>query len=400
MVSRMRRTMCVALVLAVVLAGCAADESDSEGGGGGGDGGSEDGPIVIGVNVEQSGPASVQGQAYADAVTLLAERINADGGVMGREIELEIVDNQTDQTQAVTLTNQLVQQDVVAMIGPGTSPTTLGAMDVILSSGIPTISMGSADAISDPASEHPNVFKSPQRGTLIAEELAQLFEDEGISRVGLIAVNNAYGEDGVSAMEGLAAEGRIELAGVERFEASDTEMVAQLNSLRSAGAEAILCWAIPPGAPTVRRTAVEDLGIEIPMYFDAGAGAELFTELAGESANGAIVVQPKHLIWDEVPDDDPQAEVLQTFGEAYTSEYGQMSGFAGYAWDALNLLVAAIEESGGTSPDQIINGLENLGEYVGVTGTFEITGEDHQGLGEGDLVATRVENGEWTLVER
>ncbi len=386
----------IPLVLIMLITGCAAEgggePTDADGGGNG------DGPIVIGVNVEQSGGASVQGQAYVNAVTLLAEQINDDGGILGRPLELEIVDNATDQTEAVTLTNQLVQQGVVAMIGPGTSPTTLAAMDVILESGIPTISMGSSDAISDPASEHPNVFKTPQRGTLLAEELVAHFDEVGIDSVGLIAVNNAYGDNGVESMQALADEGAIELVGVERFEADDTSMVAQLNNLLGAGAEAILCWAIPPGAPTVRRNAVESLGVDVPMYFDAGAGAELFIELAGEAANDAFIVHPKTLIWDDVATDDPQAEVLQAFGEAYTAEYGEMSGFAGYAWDALGLLRAAIEDSGDTTPEAIVSGLENLGEYVGVTGSFEITAEDHQGLGEGDMVILQVADGDWVPV--
>jgi branched-chain amino acid transport system substrate-binding protein len=134
------------------------------------------------------------------------------------------------------------------------------------------------------------------------------------------------------------------------------------------------------------------------MYFDAGAGAELFIELAGEAANDAFIVHPKTLIWDDVATDDPQTEALQAFGEAYTAEYGQMSGFAGYAWDALGLLRAAIEDSGDTTPEAIISGLEGLGEYVGVTGTFEITAEDHQGLGEGDMVVLQVEDGDWIPV--
>lgn len=397
MAHRPRPGLLILLVLAMLVTGCAAEGGGNENGSGG-NGGDSDGPILIGVNVEQSGGASVQGQAYVNALTLLAGQINDDGGILGRPVELEIVDNATDQTQAVTLTNQLVQEGVVAMIGPGTSPTTLAAMDVILGSGIPTISMGSSDAISDPASEHSNVFKTPMRGSLLAEDLATHFEEVGISRVGLIAVNNAYGDNGVESMQAVADEGGIELTGVERFEPDDTSMVAQLNNLLAAGSEAILCWAIPPGAPTVRRNAVENLGIEVPMYFDAGAGAELFIELAGEAANGAFIVHPKTLIWDDVPADDPQAEVLQAFGEAFTSEYGEMSGFAGYAWDALGLLRAAIEKSGDTTPEGIISALEGLGEYVGVTGTFEITEDDHQGLGEGDMVVLQVEDGDWIPV--
>lgn len=356
-------------------------------------------PVLVGVNIEQSGPASVQGEAYARAVELLARQINDAGGILGRPLELQVVDNATDQTEAVTQTQRLVDDGAVAMVGPGTSPTTLAAMDTILSAGIPVVSMGSADAITDPPADRPNVFKTPARGSLMASEIVAHMGEQGIGRVGLIAVNNPYGDSGVTAWEELAAAGDVELVGIERFEATDTDMTTQLNSLAGAGAEAIVTWAIPPGAPTVRRNAVENLGIELPMYFDAGAGAELFVELAGAAADGALVIHPRTLIWDQVGADDPQAEALTEFGSAYTGEFGAMSGFAGYAWDALGLLRTAIEQAGDTEPEAIIEAMEGLGEYVGVTGTYEITADDHQGLGEGDLVMLTVEGGEWRPAE-
>lgn len=410
------RVLVAVTTLFVVAAACAAEEPGATGGEenqaggqeepaggqeepeGGTDGAGEetDGePVRIGVNIEQSGDASVQGEAYTRAVELFAEQLNAGGGVLGRPVELSIVDNRTDPTEAVTQTQQLVDEGVVAMVGPGTSPTTLAAMDVILQSRVPTISMGSADAISDPPGDRPNVFKTPARGSLMAQVILDHMQEQGIGRVGLIAVNNPYGDSGVTAWEEIADQGEVELVGIERFEPADTDMSAQLRNVIDAGAEAIVTWAIPPGAPTVRRNAVEDVGVELPMYFDAGAGAELFIELAGTAADGALIVHPRTLVWDQVPEDHPQYDELQEFGTAYTDSFGEMSGFAGYAWDALGLFVAAIEEAGSTEAGAVVEGLEGLGEHVGVTGVFHISAEDHQGLSAEDLAILVVEDGAW-----
>lgn len=405
----MRRTtvhwlMALLLVVSLLGAACQVEEggepdpADDGGEQAAGDEG-EDEPIVVGVNIEQSGDASVQGEAYAQAVQLLAERVNDDGGVLGRPLELEIVDNRTDPTEAVTQTQQLVEQDVVAMVGPGTSPTTLAAMDVILESGIPTFSMGSADPISEPAEDRPNVFKVPQHQSIAADVIVEHMQGENIERVGVIAVNNPYGDSGLAAFEALADEGEIDLVGVERFESADTDMTGQLRSLVAADAEAIVTVAIPPGAPTVRRNAVEDLGLELPMYHDHGAGAELFIELAGESADGALIAHPRTLIWDQVEEDHPQHDALQQFGTAYTEAVGEVSGFGGYAWDALGLIIAGIEESGGTAPDDIIQGLYDLEEYPGVNGVFRITEDDHHGLDADSMEILTVVDGEWEVAE-
>lgn len=358
-------------------------------------------PIVVGANIEQSGPASVQGQAYANALQLGVDQINADGGILGRPVELRIDDNATDETETISITRRLADDDVVAMIGPGTSPTTFAAMEVILETGIPTFSMGSSEGIVTPANEHPNVFKTPVGSEPNTAKALEDMQGRDISSVGIIAVNNPYGDSGIAAWEQAQEAGQpaFEIVGTERFESADTDMTVQLTSLVDAGAEAIAVVAIPPGAPTVRRNAVENLGLEMPMYFDAGAGAELFIELAGDAADGALVTHPPTLIWDQLADDDPQRDVLQTFGSSYTEQFGAMSGFASYAWDALKILQAGIEAAGDTDPAAVNAAIEGLGEYVGATGVYQMSADDHNGLDADDLRLLTIENGEWTTAE-
>jgi branched-chain amino acid transport system substrate-binding protein len=389
--ARLWRVALVAAALAAV-GGCGGDD----------EAGSDAEPIRIGVNVELSGPASVLGRAYADAAKLRARILNEqEGGIMGRPIELVVHDNRSDQTEALTLTQELAErEEVVATIGPGTSPTSLAAMGAILKSGVPTFSLGSAEAIVSPAAERPNVFKTTPDGDVAAGAIADDLERRGIRRIGLLSTNNPYGDDGLQAIEALADKGAIELVAAEKFEEDDPDTTPQLRRLLDADPEALVVWAIPPGAPTVRRDAVEKLDVDVPMYFDSGAGAELFLELAGASANGARIAQPKSLVWEQVAADDPSARQLERFGEAYTKEYGEISGFAGYAWDSLGMLKAAIEKAGSTEADEVISALESLGEYRGVSGTLEFSPERHSALSAEDLEILEVANRDWVLPDR
>lgn len=355
-----------------------------------------DSPIRVGVNI---GQASVPGQAYLNALELRVGMINGSGGVLGRPLELVVRDNQGDQTAAVTITNQLAEDGVVAMIGPDSSPATLAAMDSILAAGFPTFSLGSADSIVEPVEDRKNVFKPAQDGSLMAEALAKEMSEAGVNSVGLITVNSPYGENVEQSWRDLDAAGTIDLVAVEKFEPTDTNMTTQLTNLLDASPDAIMVGALPPAAPTIRRDAVESLGIDVPMYFDAGAGAELFIELAGSAADGSLIIHPRSLVWDQIGADEPQYDALQQFGIAYTEEYGSMSGFAGYAWDALGLLAAAMEKAGITDSDAINAALEDLGAYVGVVGTYEITPTNHQGLSLDDLVLIEVVDGQWVLAD-
>jgi branched-chain amino acid transport system substrate-binding protein len=387
----LKRTALIAAGLALVLAsaGC-GDEGDA---------GSGKGPIKICLNVELSGPASVLGHAYANAAKLRARTLNErDGGILGRRVELVVRDNRSDQTQAPTLTKELTERDdVVAMIGPGTTPTSLAAMGAILKSRVPTISMGSAAAIVAPAQQRPNVFKTTPEGDIAARAIATDMAGRGIRRVALLSTNNPYGDDGRGAIEKLAERGAFELVAAEKFEAEDSDTTPQLRRLLDARPEAIVVWAIPPGAPTVRRNAVEKLGIKTPMYFDPGAGAELFLELAGASANGALLAQPKSLVWDQVPGSDPSARQLREFGTAYTEAHGEVSGFAGIAWDALGVLKAAMENAGSTDPKAVSTAIEKLDGYRGVTGTLGYSPTRHSGLSPDDLVIVEVHDRDWVL---
>jgi branched-chain amino acid transport system substrate-binding protein len=355
-------------------------------------------PIRIGINIEQSGPASVQGEAYVRAATLWQEKVNREGGILGRPVELIIVDNKSDPTEAAVLTRRLVQQGVVAIVGPGTSPTTLAAMDAILESKIPVFSMGSADQIVVPVDKRPNVFKTPFHASQNVEAILVDMKRRGIQRVGLLTVNNSYGESGLAAWREAERRGDVQIVAAEKFEANATDVTPQLTNIMRANPQAVVVWAIPPGAPLARRNAVENLRINVPMYHDAGAGAELFLRLAGQAAEGAYMIHPKTLVWDQIPPTDRQYQVLQEFGRLYTQRYGDMSGFASYVWDALGMLKAAIEKAGSTDPQAIIRALENLGEYVGATGVYRMSPQDHLGLRAEDLVLVTIQGGKWRLV--
>lgn len=413
-----RLLLIVSLLLLVVTACAAPDDAAEEASGqaaapasesagapssGASEADEDEGPIVIGANIEQSGPASVQGEAYTNALQLRAAVINDSGGILGRPVELRIEDNATEERQTIAIARRLADEGVTAMIGPGTSATTLAAMEVIREGGVPTFSMGSSEAIVNPAGNHRNVFKTPVGSRASVTKALEDIERRGLTRVGVIAVNSPYGDSGVSAWESARNNSsyEFEIVGNERYEETDTDMTAQLSDLVEAGAEVIAVIGTAPGAPTVRRNAVENLGLDLPMYFDAGAGGELFIELAGaNAAEGALVAYPPTLIWDEIDINDPQAEALEQFGFTYTEEFGSMSGYAGYAWDALGILQAAIDRAGSTDAQAVTTAIEGLGEYVGVTGVYEFSADDHEGLDANDLWLLTVEDGDWTVASR
>lgn len=382
---------------AVTLAACAAPQ---DGPGGGGDGGGADttGDIPIGVDIELSGPASVQGEAYRNAVELVAEQVNQTGVLGRRKIELVIRDNQSDPTESLQIVKGFIQREnVVGIVGGGSTPTTLSMASAVEDAGVPTVSMGSSGAIVNPVDSRQYVFKTPADTDQIVQVLLEDMQDRGVERVGFISVDNPYGDAGVQAFTAGAEDAGVEVVAREKFRAEDKDYTTQLTKIAARDPDAIVCWAIPPGAGIVAKNATA-AGFGGQLYFDAGAGAELFLEGAGSAADGVLMVHPTVLVAGEAPESAPNHEQMTGFYDAYTDRYGSYSGFASYAADALRLLVAAIEEAGSTDRAAVRDALEQLA-YDGVTGVYQMSASDHTGLATESLSLLTVRNGRWTLAD-
>ena len=96
-------------------------------------------PIVIGVSTAQTGPAAVAAEWELWGVNLAVEEINAAGGVLGRKLEILVMDNKCNPSEAVNVANKLVEAKVVAIEGSHCSSAHLASMKIIADAKIPMI---------------------------------------------------------------------------------------------------------------------------------------------------------------------------------------------------------------------------------------------------------------------
>src|SRR5690606_23977917 len=111
------------------------------------------------------------------------------------------------------------------------------------------------------------------------------------------------------------------LTGIEKFPNEDRDYTAQVTNLTNDDPDAIVVWAIPPGAGVAAQN-IANSGYAGEVYFDAGAGAELFLRGAGDAANGVFMVHPTVLAAPQASPDLPHHEVMSDFYTAYTDQYG------------------------------------------------------------------------------
>ncbi|MGQ9626731.1 MAG: ABC transporter substrate-binding protein [Anaerolineae bacterium] len=357
----------------------------------------EEEPIKIGAIVAITGPASPLGVPERDTLMMLEEKINAEGGLNGRPLKIIIYDTESDETKAVMAIKKLIEEDkVLAVIGPSQTGTTLAVVDTVEKAEIPHISLAAGIQIVEPVKKW--VFKTPQTDLFAVSRILDYLETQGISKIAVINVSNAFGESGKNQVLLQAKERGMEVVAEESFGPEDTDMTAQLTRIKASDAEVVICWGTNPGPAMVAKNMMQ-LGMKIPLLQSHGVANKKFIELAGEAAEGVIFPAGRLLVAKDLPEDDPQKPVLLEYSSMFEEKYGRSADtFGGHAWDALYLLVNAIKKVG-TDKEAIRDALENTTGFVGTGGIFNFSPEDHNGLTKDAFVMVKIVNGEWTLLE-
>ncbi|UFJ39436.1 ABC transporter substrate-binding protein [Brevibacillus humidisoli] len=359
--------------------------------------------LKIGAVLELTGKASVWGVPQRDAIQMAVEKINADGGINGKKLDLIVYDNESNETNSLVAAKKLVSQDeVLAVIGAGTTPTTMPLIPYMTKEEVPLVSVGSGDEIVHPVEERKWIFKTPSNNADISTSIVQFLKAQGKTKVAFISVNNAYGDSGKQTFEQIAKESGIEIIGAEKFGATDKDMKPQLTRIKSLNPDAVIVWAIPPAASIVNRNFWE-LKMDSMLIYSSGAGANAFIELAGEAAEGTYIATSKVWVADQLPADDPQKEILVDYVKAYEEKYkAKPSPIDGMAYDAVLVLTEAIKQAavkGEVTRATIRDGLENVNHLVGLTGIFDTAADNHQGLKPEDVVMLQVRDGKWVLAQ-
>jgi branched-chain amino acid transport system substrate-binding protein len=355
--------------------------------------------IVIGVNLELSGPASVWGQPELNAITLLVDSVNAKGGINGSMLKIIAYDNESNEGKSLVNVKRLIEEDkVIAVVGAGTTPATMSTLPAATESQVPMISIGSSNAIVEPVQERKWIFKTPSNSRDVARRMIQHMQTNNIAKVGFLSVNNAYGDAGVKEFGGMAKQMDLDVLAWEKFGATDTDMKPQLTKLRAMNPDAIVTWAIPPAASIVDRN-YKELGLTIPLYHDHGATSWDYQALSGDANDGAFIVTAKSMIPEQLPDSDPVKAVALAYKQEYEAKFDKRAGGNdAMTYDAMLLLTKALEKSG---PDRgkLRDAIEGLQNVVGASGVFTMSPTDHNGIADKDLVVVQVKDGAWNLVK-
>ncbi|MCF8111073.1 MAG: ABC transporter substrate-binding protein [Desulfobacteraceae bacterium] len=345
-----------------------------------------------------TGSAAWLGEPERNTVKMIAEEINAKGGINGHKLVLHIEDTQGSNTRAVNAVRKLIKKDkVCAIIGPSRSGTSLATVPVVEKAEIPMLSCAAAASIVNPPEERRWVFKMGQNDSDAVRRIYEHMKKNGIKKIGILTGTTGFGDAGRSQLKELADKYGIEIVADETYGPGDTDMTAQLIRIRKTDAKAVVNWSIVPAQSIVPKN-MKQLNMQILLYQSHGFANHKYAEAAGKAAEGSIFPSGRIMATETVPEDHPQKKVLEAYKKAYESTYNEkVTTFGGHAYDAIWIIAKALEKVGDDDPEKIRNAIENM-EFVGISGIFNFSKDDHCGLDKDDFEMITIKDGKFVVL--
>lgn len=351
--SRFRRPLAIAaaLVLAGSMVGCSAADSGENAGS------ASDAPVRIGLALPQTGDSAQYGEYFTQGYELAAEKVNAEGGIDGRQIELVYEDTQADPAQAPAVAQKFVDDSsILAVLGDFGTPASAAASPIYQGAGLVQFAFSaSASTVTDPGDY---VFATWVSQEYEAPRLAAFAAEAG-TKAAVFYHDTDWGLN----TYGFFAEGE-ETAGLEEtyatgYNPESTDFRPLLLAAQKTNPEVIVLISYAADGALITAQARE-LGIDVPIVGISSIYNQQFVELAGDAAEG---VQTLSYFTPENPDETVQ-DFIAAFDDAY--DVATPSDYAIRAYDALNIVAQAASnaaEAGDLTRSSLRDALANDGDF-------------------------------------
>ena len=326
----MKKVLAIVLVVAMMfgMTACSGSGSDT---------------IKIGVIAPLTGDVAVYGNAVNDAVKLYTDKVNTEGGIGGKQIELVVYDDKGDATEAVNAYNKLVSSDqVLAIIGDVTSTPTIAVAQASVADNIPIIT-GTATHL-DVTSFGTNMFRACFIDDLQARTMANLAVAQGVTKAAVIYnASDSYSTGLHDSFLTYCDSLGVEIVADEAYAKGDVDFNAQLTNIAAADPEVIF---IPEYYNTFYLIASQARAMGITATFYGVDGTDGVLEIDGADTS----VFDGMYFSNHYTTDDP-SEVVQNFIADYQEAYGQTpNALAALGYDAAMILFDAIKRAGVYEP--------------------------------------------------
>jgi branched-chain amino acid transport system substrate-binding protein len=321
--------------------------------------------VKIGLLAPLTGFAAADGLSVLNSVQLAVERVNQDGGLLGRQVELVYYDDRADGKEAVALSRKLIQQDRVAgVVGGSYSTPSRAVAPIFEDEEIPFVA---AYAV------HPDVTTSGKycfrNGFLgMVEGKSAGYVSVELLKAKKIALLTSDNDFGRTLAEGFKAylgdQGKdAQIVFEQTYPFQEKDFKPYLSKVKEANPDILFAsgYYFQTG-PIVQQA--RELGLDIQILGEEGADSPKFLEIAGAAAEGFVIVT-------NLDRDDPRP-VVQDFLKTFEQRYQIQPDMVGAsAYDAFMIICDGIRRAGATDGPAIQQAIATTKDYNGLTGVLK-----------------------------
>src|SRR5210317_294789 len=345
-------------------------------------------PVKIGLSAPLTGDWAEYGNDFKRSVTMVIDRINRMGGVHGKIVKLEISDSRGDPKESVLIAEKFVaDSDIIAEISDFSSSSSMAAAPIYERANMTQLS---------PTASHmgftqkgQNMFRvvatqgyeGPYNARWAVREL-------GKKKIATIYINNDWGVDANKYFTEEARKLGAEIVAEEAFTPGEKDFTAILSKLKRLKPDLIYLPTFYADAAAILNQAKRARFNPVVL-----ANSSLFSQktidLGGDAVEG-ILIPANYFSADPRP-------AAQEFTREYQALYGAVPNqFAALAYDAANLMVAALHKAGIDDRAKIKDALESLRGFQGATGYISYASSHDP---EKELVRITIKDGKWVLYQ-
>ncbi|QNS02568.1 ABC transporter substrate-binding protein [Streptomyces xanthii] len=277
-----------------------------------------------------------------------AKVVNAAGGILGRKVEVTVVDDAGDPTTAVTKLREAINSDKKPdlFLDSGPSTVTAAVLPILKQNNILSMNVGPTADSSDPKAFPLNFDLSPGPSDYAKGFIPHL-KDKGYKRVGIIHGSSSYGETFDAEMTKAFDDAGIEVVKSEEYDVAALDMTPQLQAVRAAGPDALIMDGY--GAPVgYLLKSMKKLGWNVPVVANTSVSA---TGLISTPPPAGVLGtdQVKNLVMQVYTSTKYDAgDKAMNEAVAAMKSLGKIRStlILGYNYDALPLIAAAAEKAG------------------------------------------------------
>ena len=312
-------------------------------------------PVLLGASISLTGQYAQTGEHFKRGYDLWVKHVNEAGGLLGRKVELRVLDDKSDPTTGVRLYEKLITDDKVDLVlGPYSSAVTFAVSNVTEKYRYPMLAAGaSSSAIWERG--HRYIFMTVARGEDYLDGAIDIAAKRGAKRIALVNADALYTKNFAKvAVEKIKARG-LTLVYHGEYPQKATDLSAVVTQMKSANPEVVLCGTYFQDAVLLVRQ-MKELGLDVKMVAaTVGPSLPEFHKSLGalsENVYGASQWEPVSTL---------KYPSIQRFIDDYKKEYGYEPTYqAAESYGAMQILEAAVKKVGSLDREKLRDAMAQM----------------------------------------